>query len=509
MRDPDRNAGNSTMTWWQYAASAAIAAAGVALVFVNTWRGGAVLSPDSAYYISAARNLLAGRGLMCFDGAPLVAWPPLFPMLLAGLGRLGIEPVAGARFLNASAFGATIFLTGVLLAQSVRDRVLAAIGTAAVMVSNSFFTTVAFVWTESVFALLLASLTLFIGRLAARGRTLDFIAVVLLTALAPLQRYMGVAMIPAAALAIIAARELPLRRRAGYSVMLCLLSPVPLGLWLVRNLRLSSTLTGERTGLFTALGPTALTLSRTILNWFLPDRVGKILGAFSIVLVLGAAVLTAWLVVSATRRRTGSVPAQVQFALVAVPVYAAALLAAGGGYGHFEHDRFTAPVFFLTVLLLAVAAEHIIQSSGHQRIGKARARALVLAAGILLLVSPATQFVSLTRRCIQTGRGGFSHVSWKRDGVIRWLKANPVSGRILSNEPAAVYFLTGAGARLCPRLDDDPARLRQTGAVASGDHLVWFASIKRPYLMPPDELDRQFGLDVITSNQDGGVAVFR
>ena len=498
-----------TPVWGQFVLPAAIGAAGALLVLVNTIRWGAGLSQDSAYYISAARNLLAGRGLTCFDGTPFVAWPPLFPLTLAGLGRLGIEPLAGAWLVNTLAFGVVVFLTGILLARSVRDRALVVIGTVAVMVSPAFFDTAITVLTEPVFALIIALLTLLLGRFSARGRMLDFLPIVALTALAPLQRYMGMTIIPAAALAILTARELPVRRRVACSVVLCLLSPLPIGLWLARNLRLSGTLTGERAGAFTALGPTALTLSRTILRWFLPERADQVLGAFSIVLVLAAAALTAWLVASAVRRRKGSGPAQVRFALVAVSVYVAALLFAGAGYGNFEHDRFMAPVFFLAVLLLAVAAERVIQASERRGRNKVSIRALVLAAGILLLVYPATQSVSVTRRGILTGRGGFSHESWKQNLVIRWLKANPISGRILSNEPAAVYFLTGAAARKCPRRDDDPVRLRQTGGVATGDHLVWFRSVYHPNLMVPEELDRQFGLDVITSNSDGGVAVFR
>jgi hypothetical protein len=478
------------------------------LVLVNTGRWGAALTADSVYYISAARNLLAGRGLTCFDGGPLVAWPPLFPLTLAGLGWLGIEPVAGAWLVNTLAFGVVVFLTGILLARSVRDRALVAIGTVAVMVSPTFFGTAIAVWTEPVFALLLVFLTLFLGRFSARGRMLDFLPIVVLTALAPLQRYMGMAIIPAVALAILTARELPARRRVAYSVVLCLLSSLPIGLWLARNLWLSGTLTGERPGAFTALGPSALALSRAILKWFLPEQVGKALGTFSVVLVLAVAVLTAWLVVSAVRRRKGSGPAQVRFALVTVAVYAAVLLAAGSGYNS-QYDRFMAPVFFLTILLLAVAAERIIQAFGRRPRGKVPIRALVLAAGVLMLVYPVAQFVNATRRDIRTGLGGLESERWKRNQVITWLKANPVSGRILSNEPAAVYFLTGAEARMCPRRSDDPARLRQTGAVATGDHLVWFTTLNRPYLMRPEELDRQFGLDVVASTPDGGVAVFR
>ena len=44
---------------------------GVSLVLAGTSRYGVGLSPDSTVYVSVARNLLAGRGYVTFDGAPI------------------------------------------------------------------------------------------------------------------------------------------------------------------------------------------------------------------------------------------------------------------------------------------------------------------------------------------------------------------------------------------------------------------------------------------------------
>ena len=52
-----------------------------------------------------ARNLLAGRGLTipwgAWAGQPVSHFPPLFPLVLAAIGSLGLDPWDAARYLNA------------------------------------------------------------------------------------------------------------------------------------------------------------------------------------------------------------------------------------------------------------------------------------------------------------------------------------------------------------------------------------------------------------------------
>lgn len=86
-------------------------------------------SPDSMNYVDVARNVLAGKGLVQsaigynhpkFLGAgkwpePFIAQPPLYPLAVAALGFVGLEPAAGALLLPALAFGG-IVLAGALLA---------------------------------------------------------------------------------------------------------------------------------------------------------------------------------------------------------------------------------------------------------------------------------------------------------------------------------------------------------------------------------------------------------
>ena len=61
---------------------------GCALVLVATSRYGIGLSADSVTYLAAAQNIVDGRGYVNFDGAPVLAFPPLFSTLIAVLSAM-------------------------------------------------------------------------------------------------------------------------------------------------------------------------------------------------------------------------------------------------------------------------------------------------------------------------------------------------------------------------------------------------------------------------------------
>ena len=127
---------------------------GIGLVLVATSRYGVGLSPDSAYYIFAARSLLSGKGYLDFDGTLYTNWPPLFPTLLAGLGLVGIEPLDGARLLNAVTFGLIVLASGKLFIRCIRSKAFAVLGILSVLLSFQLLKVSVMAWSEPVFILL-------------------------------------------------------------------------------------------------------------------------------------------------------------------------------------------------------------------------------------------------------------------------------------------------------------------------------------------------------------------
>src|SRR5919109_4018476 len=106
--------------WFFLSAQAVIA---ILLGAAATSRYGAGVASDSTKYLSVAQNLLAGNGLYDHKGAPLLSWPPLYPILLAGLSWLtGLDVFVVGWYLNVFLLGLNLFLSGVIFYRVFPDK---------------------------------------------------------------------------------------------------------------------------------------------------------------------------------------------------------------------------------------------------------------------------------------------------------------------------------------------------------------------------------------------------
>lgn len=63
-------------------------------------RYGLGIDSDGVWKISAAENLLEGRGLVTCRAEVFSLWPSRYPLVIAGLRALDIEVLAGLRVLR-------------------------------------------------------------------------------------------------------------------------------------------------------------------------------------------------------------------------------------------------------------------------------------------------------------------------------------------------------------------------------------------------------------------------
>src|SRR3990170_3854961 len=85
--------------WAVAVAVVGISAAASGLLWFCTARFGIGVENDSAVYIAGARHWLSGYGISWISGGmqvkPIVHYPPLFSLLLAGLNGLSIDVLLG------------------------------------------------------------------------------------------------------------------------------------------------------------------------------------------------------------------------------------------------------------------------------------------------------------------------------------------------------------------------------------------------------------------------------
>ena len=190
-----------------------IAGLGTAHILVRTATDGAIIDGDSVCFLSVASNFLAGEGWRDFTGKPLTGWPPLFPLLLATLDGIGIDPVAGGRWVHAAAFGWIILAAGLYLHSHLRSRLLGLAATAIIATSLPLSHFVVRFLTEPLFVLLTLLALIQLAAFLNRGARTSLWGAAVLTALAALTRYPGVALIGTGVLLLLGRRTPPLAAR--------------------------------------------------------------------------------------------------------------------------------------------------------------------------------------------------------------------------------------------------------------------------------------------------------
>ena len=175
----------------------------VAVTALASWRGPGI-SPDSVAYASAANGLVEAGALTMFDGEYLRFFPPGLPLILAGLGMLGVPLGLAATLLNCVAASGTVVVTERIAARATGSPVLAAACAVTLAVSMGFLSVNAMLWTEPVVGLTTAVWLLLLQRLYARAGLIraDGMALALVITIASTYRYAAIWMIAVTALSV-------------------------------------------------------------------------------------------------------------------------------------------------------------------------------------------------------------------------------------------------------------------------------------------------------------------
>lgn len=538
---------------------ALVAATGAAHLWLRASTWGLALNNDGVMYLAVAESLAAGGGLVNLEGNPLLLYAPFFPMLLAFLSLFGIEALTAGSIVNIAAFGLIILASGLYLGRRVESRLLALGATVVIMTSlvlshwfSSFLSEPLFI----LFTLLaLIALDAFLRRrrLAANGGAAFLALSVLCVGIAAVTRWAGVALLLAAPL-IIAARCKPWRAGLKLAALYGFFASVPLAIALGRNLAASATLTGNRhfaSGQFLSdsLQQTAQELGR----WLMPITAGPdylplpagwpALGAEWLLYALAAAgVLTGLGAALVWSRLFGSQaaasPAQDSGFVFGVftLVYIATLiivipLTVDEPIGSRYLAPCVAPVLFLGAFLVDALLRGARWQQGLAAAGRRVIAALILTGCLVNVGFNVKRNVALTAVALDTGYfekiypgmrwATYNTAHWAQLEIIRYLKAQPLTGLVYANNRALLYYLGGARAPIirvrypAEQVRDCQGYLRRAVAQARrearGPEATWIVWINRQAQrknwcdLPEGQLPPQ--LEAVASFASG--AVFR
>lgn len=174
------------------------------VVIVLATSSGILLSQDSVSYLSAARALGAGDGLIAFDGQPLTLFPPGLSLVLGGVEGLGGSAEIAAVVLNAACAALIVVGTYVLGSLALRSSWWGLAAAGVVSLSAPFTYSYVWLWSEPLFTVLVVALLVLLAWAIRSSRASWWIVIVsgLLVGGAVSVRYVGYVLLPVVGLGV-------------------------------------------------------------------------------------------------------------------------------------------------------------------------------------------------------------------------------------------------------------------------------------------------------------------
>lgn len=239
----------------------------VALVAGATARAGLGLTHDSVYYLFAAHSLFHHGALLLPDGAPMTAWTPLYPLLIAPLHALPVPLPDALRALHLVLAGAGTWLALSLARRALDGGVFFGVAWTALVFGTPVVLGYYMAWSEADALVLLLALAHRLVDYTARPVARHAWVIAGLLALLLLQRQAALFFAPG--VVALVWYYAPCPRRRWHLVTLALAAGPLLGWW-----RRTRHLTGRLLYAFTARtdGPAAYLTEwfDPLTSWYLP-----------------------------------------------------------------------------------------------------------------------------------------------------------------------------------------------------------------------------------------------
>ncbi|MEN4100072.1 MAG: hypothetical protein ROW52_09150, partial [Anaerolineaceae bacterium] len=223
--------------------------AGMLLVGYATAHGPGV-GGDATIYLLSAENLLAGNGLGWMEPGGfhrLDYYPPFFPLAVSVMSLFVGDVVAAARWLNMLLFGSLIALSGAWLYHATHRPLLAGMLSGMLAVSPVLIRVFSWAMAEALFLLTGFGGLALLAADSRRPRVPVLLGAALLSGLAFLSRYLGIAFVISGTLLILVSAPgassfaVRLRRSMIYSAVALL----PMAAWLITDFIASGTIGGR------------------------------------------------------------------------------------------------------------------------------------------------------------------------------------------------------------------------------------------------------------------------
>ena len=489
-------------------------------MLLATSRYGAGVSSDAAKNLSTAESLLAGRGFFNHAGEALVYWPPLYPLLLAGLSALTVWDVfISGWYLNVLVMAVNVFLSGLLVYAAFREKpVYAYLGSLFVLGSESALRIHANVSSDPLYITFSLVFLLAANRYMESKSMRALWVMIACSALAMLQRWLGASLLAMGGIVILVARWKDWRAflRDGFLMGTSL---IPVGGWIYfHNILRYSTFWGNDSP---PLDPWVnFTYSLTkMMHWFLPyhPRLNVILyhplivlGVLGVILALIARKQD-WVDWWRTLWKPDIFPVVFFLPLSLVGI---ALIIVTGDHQDPYSDRYYVGFLASLIVILFITLDKLVLPRLRVDSGKTRAVVAILF-GIWFLIYPTFSLYKYLSASMANGEA--SNYNYYNNRTFRENPAVPVVQELAEEHPEAyfysnyadgMWFYTRRLAPLMPRssVEMNMDEIRAQYAGWPGDkpgYILWFLPNEFKHVVPPELLAEIADVQLIFENESG------
>jgi hypothetical protein len=495
--------------------------AGIAIVLgsIATSRYGAGVSSDSTKYLSVAQNLMAGNGLYDHRGLPLLSWPPLYSILLAGLSLLsGRDVFVAGWYFNVFLLGLNLFLSGVIFYRVFADKLFYAyLASIFVFLSLPSLRMHATLSSDPFYLTLTLGFLIAVDGYIKKKSYGAFWWMVLFSVLAPIHRYVGLAITATAGVVILIEnrRSLPTLLRDG--LVLGILSMVPITWWLlVHNVMIHGSLWGLSSQPVDVSENISMAFTK-MLHWFVPYVSFLMPILMRPWIPLGILVLLLFLL-NRNRLENGRVWAQ---SLMAPSVYptmvyaivyflALALTVITQDHRDLFSDRYYVILLVPAAILILLTFDRLVLPHWNGSPGQIRIALLVflLFWAVYPIYSTGEYLVEAIQQGEPSGANMFNNRLYREMPVIAQMlriRTEQPQETFYSNYVDAVWFYTRRPVSLLPFVNDDASTVYAGWPHDQPGYIIWFEPNEYKHYLPPEKISEFANLELIYMGKEGKI----
>ncbi|MDP3283426.1 MAG: hypothetical protein Q8M56_03250, partial [Desulfobacterales bacterium] len=331
----------------------------------------------------------------------------------------------------------------------------------------------------------------------------DFYILSVIVALSCLQRYIGVAMVPTALASILLLVKIPVSERIKYSIKFLIISLTPLFLWLFRNYMLTSTMSGPRTASSYSFQHNIAKTFDVITAWFMPSfmslNIRLIFAGILFFILISIGIITYF-------KKNSSKVNIILIQAVYFQIYTIFIIILSS-FSSLDPTpyRYLAPVYIIFICLVFILLETASEWLNEKIRVKNFGEIVVILLCLVWWLYPITNTYKYIMFTAKNG-AGYSSNGWRLSPILKYIKNNPLNGKIYSNTPDAVYILCGVKAEWVPRRVEGFDNFKKKTMRDDNNYIVWLNNvIWRPYLHDIKEISNNWDLINHSHFPDGDI----